>query len=53
MRGGVRYIIKKETVRVYFPNPQAKLPLLMKDGNTSLLPWEIRKVICFLALGKT
>ena len=43
MCGGVRYTIKKETLRVYFPNPQAQLPILMKDGNISLLPWGRRK----------
>ena len=43
MCGGVRYTIKKQTVRVYFPNPQAQLPILMKDGNISLLPWGRRK----------
>lgn len=43
MCGGIRYIIKKETVRVYFPNPQAQLPVLMKDGTVSLLPWGRRK----------
>lgn len=43
MCGGVRYTINNETVRVYFPNPQAQLPILMKDGNISLLPWGRRK----------
>ena len=43
MCGGVRYTIKNETLRLYFPNPQAKLPVLMRDGNISLLPWGRRK----------
>ena len=43
MCGGVRYTTNKETVRVYFPNPQAKLPILMRDGNISLMPWGRRK----------
>ena len=43
MCGGVRYTIKKETLRVYFPNPHAQLPILMKDGNISLLTWGRRK----------
>lgn len=43
MCGGVRYTIKKETLRVYFPNPRAQLPILMRDGNVSLLPWGRRK----------
>lgn len=42
MCGGVKYTTNKETVRVYFPNPQAKLPILMNDGNLSL-PWGRRK----------
>ena len=43
MCGGVRYTIKKEIVRVFFPNPNAKLPIIMRDGNVSLLPWGRRK----------
>lgn len=43
MCGGVRYIFKNETVCVFFPNPYAQLPILMKDGNISLLPWGRRK----------
>lgn len=43
MCGGVQYIIKKETLKIYFPNPQAQLPIIMKDGNISLLPWGRRK----------
>lgn len=43
MCGGVRYIIQKQTLKVYFPNPYAQLPLLMKGGNTALLPWGRRK----------
>jgi len=39
MCGGVRY----NSVKVYFPNPNAQLPILMKDGNISLLPWGRRK----------
>jgi hypothetical protein len=26
-----------------FPNPQAKLPILMRDGNISLMEWGRRK----------
>ena len=43
MWGRVRYTVKKETLRVYFPNPNAKLPIVMRDGNISLLPWGRRK----------
>lgn len=34
---------QKQALRVYFPNPQTQLPILMKDGNISLLPWGRRK----------
>ena len=34
MCGGVNYIIKGERLRVFFPNPEARLPILMRDGNT-------------------
>jgi len=43
MCGGVRYKIEKEAIRVFFPNPKAKLPVVMKDGNVILLPWGRRK----------
>jgi len=43
MCGGVRYTIKNETLRVFFPNPNAKLPIVMRDGNVSLVPWGRRK----------
>lgn len=28
-----------ETMRVYFPNPKAMLPVLKKDGSLALIPW--------------
>lgn len=43
MCGGVRYTAKKETLKVYFPNPYAQLPLLTKAGETILMPWGRRK----------
>ncbi len=43
MCGGVRYTIKEEILRVFFPNPYARLPVAMRDGNVSLLPWGRRK----------
>ena len=43
MCGGVSYTIKGESLRVFFPNPAAKLPILMRDGNMSFFPWERRK----------
>lgn len=43
MCGGVYYTFNGEDIRVYFPNPKAKLPVRKKDGNTVLLPWGRRK----------
>lgn len=43
MCGSVKHTIKNETIRVYFPNPQAKLPILMRGRNISLLPWDVGK----------
>jgi len=43
MCGGVNYTIKGEKVNVYFPNPEAKLPILMRDGCIGLYFWGRRK----------
>lgn len=43
MCGGVYYTFDGEDIRVYFPNPKAKLPVGMKGGSTVLLPWGRRK----------
>lgn len=43
MCGGVYYTFNGEDIRVYFPNPKAKLPVRKKDGNAVLLPWGRRK----------
>lgn len=43
MCGGVYYTFNGEDVRVYFPNPRAKIPVKKKDGNSLLLPWGRRK----------
>jgi len=41
--GGVYYTIGGQDVRVYFPNPSAKLPVKKKDSEIVLLPWGRRK----------
>ena len=43
MCGGVLYTYEGKDYRVYFPNPGALLPVRMKDGGVSLLPWGRRK----------
>jgi len=43
MCGGVYYTIDDQDVRVYFPNPVAKLPVKKKHGEIALLPWGRRK----------
>ncbi len=43
MCGGVYYTIDDQDVRVYFPNPSAKLPVKKKHGEVTLLPWGRRK----------
>ncbi len=43
MCGGVTYTHKSDHMRVYFPNPKAKLPVLNKNNKTSLILWGRRK----------
>ena len=43
MCGGVNYTIEGKKVNIYFPNPEAKLPILMKDGGIGLYSWGRRK----------
>ena len=43
MCGGVTYEHNGEVVRVYFPNPYAKLPVRRRAGGSSLLSWGRRK----------
>jgi len=43
MCGGVEYLREEKKVRTYFPNPQALLPVLLKDGSLNFLPWGRRK----------
>lgn len=39
MCGAAYYNFGSETLRVYFSNPKAMLPVLIKDGSIALLPW--------------
>jgi len=43
MCGGAEYNRNDETIRVYFPNPEARLPVRMKAGDVVLVPWGRRK----------
>jgi len=41
---GVSYSVEsKKEIKVYFPNPQAQLPILLKDSAITYLPWGRRK----------
>lgn len=43
MCGGVHFEYKGEVMKSFFPNPFAQLPVLMRDGRVSLLPWGRRQ----------
>lgn len=43
MCGGVYYTYNGQDVRVYFPNPKARLPAIQRDGTPGLLPWGRRQ----------
>ncbi len=43
MCGGAYYLLNGEPQRVYFPNPQARLPVQRHSGECLLLPWGRRK----------
>ena len=43
MCGGIQYQYKRETVKGYFPNPNAELPILMKNKSIELIRWGRRK----------
>jgi len=40
---GVEYIYQGEQKRVYFPNPNAYLPVRLKNGEVSYIPWGSRQ----------
>lgn len=39
MCGGVEFEWHNEKVRTFFPNPNAKLPVIRKDGELELVSW--------------
>jgi len=39
MCGGIEY----ENNKIYFPNPEARLPVRLRDGNVTWVPWGRRK----------
>lgn len=43
MCGGVHFEHKGEIFKSFFPNPKAQLPLLMRDGEITLMGWGRRK----------
>lgn len=43
MCGGASYTHNGEHMRVYFPNPKAKLPVITKESDTKLILWGRRK----------
>ncbi|GIS41384.1 MAG: hypothetical protein Ct9H90mP13_12300 [Pseudomonadota bacterium] len=43
MCGGASYTYNGEHMRVYFPNPKAKLPVIKKESDTKLILWGRRK----------
>jgi hypothetical protein len=43
MCGGASYTHNGEHMRVYFPNPKAKLPVITKESHTKLILWGRRK----------
>ena len=43
MCGGVTYEHDGETIKTYFPNPYARLPVRKRNGGIELLPWGRRK----------
>jgi len=43
MCGGVRFVSNNKEIKTYFPNPQAQLPILLKDYSVTLQPWGRRE----------
>jgi hypothetical protein len=41
--GGVSYAINRKEVKIYFPNPQAQLPILLKNRDVVLHTWGRRE----------
>jgi hypothetical protein len=43
MCGGVQYPYQGKTIKIYFPDPNARLPILMKDQSIEFMPWGRRR----------
>lgn len=43
MCGGALYTFDDQAIKVFFPNPKAKLPVRKRDGSNILLPWGRRR----------
>jgi len=43
MCSGVYYSVHGHDTRVYFPNPQAQLPVRVRDGTVAALAWGRRQ----------
>ena len=43
MCGGVQFDFEGRTIKTFFPNPKARLPVLTRQGQTILVPWGRRE----------
>ncbi len=43
MCGGAQFHIDGQTIKTYFPNPKARLPVLTRNGEQILVPWGRRE----------
>ena len=43
MCGGVQFDINGQTIKTFFPNPRARLPVLSRNGSLIQVPWGIRE----------
>ena len=43
MCGGVQFDYEGQTVKTFFPNPKARLPVLTQQGQSVLVPWGRRE----------
>lgn len=43
MCGGVAYLLEGEELRLYFPTPHARLPVVTRRGGTALVVWGRRR----------
>ena len=43
MCGGAQFIYDGQTIKTFFPNPKARLPVLTRKGEQILVPWGRRE----------